>query len=82
MAQDFRAAFNLGLDDKHIDMIDANGVTMAAIQGLYQMMQEKDRQIERQSSQIESLTRQVQQQQAQFNQVKRTIKRKLTTRKH
>jgi hypothetical protein len=74
MAQDFRAAFNLGVDDKHIDMIDAQGVTMAAIQGLYQMMQEKDRQ-------IETLTHKVEQQQAQLNQVKRTIKRKRTARR-
>jgi hypothetical protein len=62
--------------------VDAQGVTMAAIQGLYQMMQEKDQQIEKQSSQIASLTRQVRQQQAQLNQVKRTIKRKRTARKH
>ena len=44
---------------------------MAAIQGLYQMMHEKDRQ-------IEELTRQVREQQAQLNQVKRAIKRKRT----
>jgi hypothetical protein len=75
-AQDFRAAFNLGTDDKHISTVDADGVTMAAIQGLYQIVQEKDRQIEQQSSQIETLTRKVEQQQAQLNQVKRTIKRK------
>ena len=45
MAQDFRAAFNLGRDDKHISALDAQGVTMAAIQGLYQLMQEKEAQI-------------------------------------
>ena len=45
MAQDFRAAFNLGTDDKTISTVDTAGVTMAAIQGLYQMMREKDRQI-------------------------------------
>ena len=47
---------------------------MAAIQGLYQMMQEKDQR-------IETLTRKVEQQQVQLNQVKRTIKRKQTVRK-
>ena len=61
MAQDFRSAFNLGLDDKHIDMVDANGVTMAAIQGLYQMMQEKDRKIERLQAQVVQLQRTVKQ---------------------
>jgi endosialidase-like protein len=59
MAQDFRAAFQLGKDDKHIDMIDANGVTMAAIQGLYQLMQEKDRQIERLQTRLRQVERRV-----------------------
>jgi hypothetical protein len=35
MAQDFYAAFGLGEDDRHISAIDADGVAMAAIQGLY-----------------------------------------------
>jgi len=34
MAQDFQAAFNLGEDDKHIATVDADGVALAAIQGL------------------------------------------------
>ena len=45
MAQDFAAAFNVGEDDKHITTIDADGVSLAAIQGLYQIVQEKDRRI-------------------------------------
>jgi Chaperone of endosialidase len=81
MAQDFRIAFNLGVDDKHIDMIDANGVTMAAIQGLYQMVQEKDKKNEQLASEVQQLRAQVRQQQAQLNQVKRTIKRKRTARR-
>jgi len=36
MAQDFRAAFALGSDDKHIATVDADGVALAAIQALYQ----------------------------------------------
>ena len=35
MAQDFRAAFGLGDSDRHIAAVDANGVTMAAIQALH-----------------------------------------------
>ena len=35
MAQDFRAAFGLGADEKHIATIDADGVALAAIQALY-----------------------------------------------
>ena len=33
-AQDFRAAFGLGVDDKQITTVDADGVALAAIQGL------------------------------------------------
>jgi hypothetical protein len=55
MAQNFRAAFGVGKDDKHIDMIDANGVTMAAIQGLYQQNQELIHKVEQQSRQITGL---------------------------
>ncbi len=45
MAQDFAAAFGVGEDDTHISTIDAEGVSLAAIQGLYQMVQDKDRRI-------------------------------------
>ncbi len=42
MAQDFRAAFGTGSDDKSISTVDADGVALASIQGLYQIVQEKD----------------------------------------
>jgi hypothetical protein len=45
MAQDFAAAFAVGPDDKHIMTVDADGVVLAAIQGLHQMMQQKDQEI-------------------------------------
>jgi Chaperone of endosialidase len=45
MAQDFSAAFGLGEDDKHISTVDADGVALAAIHGLHQMMQRKNREI-------------------------------------
>jgi hypothetical protein len=45
MAQDFHAAFSVGEDDKHITTIDADGVALAAIQGLHQLIVEKDVQI-------------------------------------
>jgi hypothetical protein len=41
MAQDFHAAFNLGADDKHIATVDADGVALAAIQGLNQRLTEE-----------------------------------------
>ena len=36
MAQDFYAAFGVGTDDRHIATVDADGVALAAIQGLNQ----------------------------------------------
>jgi hypothetical protein len=38
MAQDFKAAFGLGDSDKLIDMSDANGVVMVAIQALHRRL--------------------------------------------
>jgi hypothetical protein len=40
MAQDFYAAFGVGEDETHITTIDADGVALAAIQGLYAENQE------------------------------------------
>lgn len=45
MAQDFSAAFGLGDDDKVITTGDLDGVALASIQGLYQIVQEQDAQI-------------------------------------
>ena len=42
MAQDFYAAFQLGETDKGIDTVDADGVALAAIQGLNELLAEKD----------------------------------------
>lgn len=43
-AQDFRAAFGLGEDDRTISTVDAGGVALAAIQGLHrQLERERDR---------------------------------------
>ena len=39
MAQDFFAAFGLGPDDKHITNVDADGVALAAIQGLNEKLE-------------------------------------------
>jgi hypothetical protein len=41
VAQDFHAAFNLGTDDKHISPVDEGGVALAAIQGLYQKLEDQ-----------------------------------------
>jgi hypothetical protein len=53
MAQDFYAAFNVGADDKHIATVDEEGVALAAIQGLNQKVEEKDKEILEQESMIQ-----------------------------
>jgi hypothetical protein len=40
VAQEFHAAFGVGADDKHIAALDANGVALAAIQGLNQKVEQ------------------------------------------
>ena len=42
MAQDFYAAFKLGESDKGIDTVDADGVALAAIQGLNTLLAENE----------------------------------------
>lgn len=39
MAQDFRAAFGLGTDERHIATMDVNGVTLAAVQELHRVLE-------------------------------------------
>jgi len=46
------AAFGYGKSDKHITATDADGVALAAIQGLYQMQQEKDARLEQQEARL------------------------------
>ncbi len=44
-AQDFHAAFGLGDDDTTINTVDAQGVALASIQGLYALVQAQSEQI-------------------------------------
>jgi hypothetical protein len=46
MAQDFKAAFGVGETDTGITTVDADGVALAAIQGLNQKLNEKDAEIQ------------------------------------
>lgn len=50
MAQDFKAAFGLGSDDKSIGTADAEGMALAAIQGLNQKLEEKNAALKKQLS--------------------------------
>jgi len=55
MAQDFYAAFGVGPDDKHIATVDADGVAFAAIQGLHEIVKEKDAEIQELKTRLERL---------------------------
>ncbi len=55
MAQDFRSAFGLGADDKHITTIDSEGVALAAIQGLNQKLEEQATQLRKKDAEIREL---------------------------
>ncbi len=55
MAQDFHAAFGLGADDKSIATVDADGVALAAIQGLNEVVKEKDAEIQALKCRLERL---------------------------
>jgi len=45
MAQDFAGAFGVGEDNRRISAVDANGVTLASIQALYQITLQQSEQI-------------------------------------
>jgi hypothetical protein len=56
-AQDFHAAFGIGKDDKHIGTLDSSGVALAAIQGLDEIVAEKEARIkalEEQNDELET----------------------------
>jgi hypothetical protein len=53
MAQDFKAAFGLGEDDRHISTSDADGVALAAIQGLNQKLEETVKQKDARIAELE-----------------------------
>ncbi len=55
MAQDFYTAFGLGNTDKGIATVDADGISLAAIQGLYQIVQEQQVKIEELETRLATL---------------------------
>jgi hypothetical protein len=60
MAEDFHQAFGLGEDDKHIAPGDQAGVALLAVQGLTQVVEEKDKEIAELKSRLETLEKLVQ----------------------
>ncbi|MHB9287614.1 tail fiber domain-containing protein [Halobacteriales archaeon Cl-PHB] len=55
MAEEFAAAFGLGDDEGQISNVDADGVALAAIQGLSERLDEKDAKLDRQRDRIDDL---------------------------
>ena len=56
MAQDFYAAFGLGGDDRSIATIDLDGVSLAAIKGLYEITKEQQQRIAALETQLANLS--------------------------
>jgi hypothetical protein len=80
VAQDFRAAFGLGSDDRSIGAVDASGVALAAIQGLYQQNQELAAEVRQLRAQMARQQARLLQQRAQLDQVRRAVRRKRAVR--
>jgi hypothetical protein len=55
MSQDFYSAFNLGKSERFISSVDEGGVALAAIQGLNQKVEEKDKEIQELKTRLEKL---------------------------
>ena len=59
MGQDFHSAFGLGDSDKAIGTVDADGVALAAIQGLYELLQDKEEQINQLTERLAILEKEI-----------------------
>ena len=55
MAEDFFATFGLGGNEQYIGTVDADGVALAAIKGLYDLVQSQQRQIEMLSKELSAM---------------------------
>lgn len=53
LSQDFYAAFGLGMDEEHISTVDADGVALAGIQALHQLVRAQQAEIEALRERIE-----------------------------
>lgn len=73
MAQDFKAAFEVGESDKTISTIDPDGVALAAIQGLNEELKDRDKKLELQGRQLNGLQEQVRQQQTTIDALKKLL---------
>jgi hypothetical protein len=78
MAQDFHAAFGLnGGDDKHISLVDEEGVALAAIQGLNQKLENRSEHLEDRERQLEAENAELEKTVAELKQLVTAMSRKL-----
>lgn len=77
MAQDFKAAFGVGENDKMITTVDADGVALAAIQGLNEKLEENTAELkkenERLKQKLDAQQTQLKQQQATIDALKKLV---------
>jgi beta-xylosidase len=59
VAQDFHAAFGLGSDDRHIATVDADGVALAAIQGLNRKVEAENTALKQEIAELKRLVTQL-----------------------
>jgi len=59
MAQDFFAVFGLGVDEKHIATVDADGVAFAAIQALYEITKKQESEISGLKDELAKMQKQI-----------------------
>jgi len=82
MAQDFYAAFAVGPDDKHIATVDADGVALAAIQGLNQKLEGRSQRSEARSQLLEEKLEQKETEIAELKQSMNDLKRLVEAMSH
>ncbi|MFW6158528.1 MAG: tail fiber domain-containing protein [Planctomycetota bacterium] len=75
VAQDLYAAFGLGTSNKAITTIDGIGISMAAIQGLHQVVEEKDTKIAEQADRMDEQAAQIQNQAEQIDELEARLDR-------
>ncbi|MCL4790397.1 MAG: tail fiber domain-containing protein, partial [Verrucomicrobia bacterium] len=73
MAQDFHAAFGVGPDDKHIATVDADGVALAAIQGLNEKVEVKSQNAESQIRKLAAENAELKERLSQLEDLVRTL---------
>jgi hypothetical protein len=76
MAQDFFAAFNVGEDERHISTVDADGVALAAIQGLDQKVELRSQEAEARIQRLEAANARLRDEILEIRQLLRSISEK------